>query len=185
MPAIFGRLPVRVSVGDGKPQDIGVWEITGKGENGQLTISTAAFAEVLREAANNLAPDPALSAAYRERARLVAYLATQHPAVLAYADPDEPEWAVVYVHTPAGQMSWHIAPGDDHTKYEPAAASESLQRRRDQVQVLRRRMAPDPSYDRPHNRAYDRLTDRLGGGMDARARKRAGAGEQFRIDHRG
>jgi hypothetical protein len=112
MPAIFGRLPVRVSVGDGKPQDIGVWEITGKGENGQLTISTAAFAEVLREAANNLAPDPALSAAYRERARLVAYLATQHPAVLAYADPDEPEWAVVYVHTPAGQMSWHIAPGD-------------------------------------------------------------------------
>ncbi|WP_207944587.1 hypothetical protein [Actinomadura rubrisoli] len=49
---------------------------------------------------------------YRERAALVAYLATQHPAVLAYTDPDAPDWAVVYVHTPAGQMSWHIAPED-------------------------------------------------------------------------
>ena len=49
---------------------------------------------------------------YRERAHLVAFLASHYPSVLAYADPSEPDWAVVYIHTPAGQMSWHIAPSD-------------------------------------------------------------------------
>lgn len=49
---------------------------------------------------------------YRERARLVAFLASLFPSVLSYADPDEPDWAVVYVSSPAGQLSWHIAPGD-------------------------------------------------------------------------
>jgi len=112
MPATLGRLPIRVTVGDGKPQDIGVWEIEANGEDGQITVSTASFAEVLRKAANDLAPDPALSAAYRERARLVAFLASLFPSVLAYADPDEPDWAVVYISSPAGQLSWHIAPDD-------------------------------------------------------------------------
>lgn len=49
---------------------------------------------------------------YTERAHLAAYLAAQHPAVLAYSDPDEPEWPVLTVSTPVGQMSWHIAPAD-------------------------------------------------------------------------
>lgn len=49
---------------------------------------------------------------YRERARLVAFLASRYPAVRAYSDPFEPDWSVVYVTTPAGQMSWHIAPSD-------------------------------------------------------------------------
>lgn len=49
---------------------------------------------------------------YRERANLVAHLATIHPSTIGYHDPAEPEWAVVIVDTPAGQMSWHVAPDD-------------------------------------------------------------------------
>lgn len=49
---------------------------------------------------------------YRERARLVAHLATLYPSVLSFSDPTEPEWPVLYVDSPAGQLSWHIAPGD-------------------------------------------------------------------------
>lgn len=49
---------------------------------------------------------------YRERARLVAYLAAQFPAVIAYSDPNEPDWPVIYVDTPAGQLSWHLSRTD-------------------------------------------------------------------------
>lgn len=49
---------------------------------------------------------------YRERAHLVAHLAARHPAVLAYSDPAEPEWPVVTIDTPAGQLTWHISPED-------------------------------------------------------------------------
>lgn len=49
---------------------------------------------------------------YRERAQLVALVASLHPSVRAYSDPDEPEWSVVYVDSPAGQLSWHIAESD-------------------------------------------------------------------------
>lgn len=49
---------------------------------------------------------------YRERAHIIAALATQWPAVLSYADPQEPDWAVIFIYSPAGQLSWHIAPDD-------------------------------------------------------------------------
>ncbi|MFI6909892.1 hypothetical protein ACIBKY_52130 [Nonomuraea sp. NPDC050394] len=49
---------------------------------------------------------------YRERAHLIAHLATQYPAYFAYSDPDEPDWPVIYITTPQGQLSWHIAPDD-------------------------------------------------------------------------
>ena len=51
---------------------------------------------------------------YRERARLVAYLAACYPgaAVLAFSDPDAPGWAVLTIDTPVGQLSWHISPDD-------------------------------------------------------------------------
>jgi hypothetical protein len=49
---------------------------------------------------------------HRERAHLVAYLATQYPATIAYNDPKEPDWPVCYIETPEGQMAWHIAGGD-------------------------------------------------------------------------
>lgn len=49
---------------------------------------------------------------YRERARLVAHLAALYPAHAGFNDPADPEWMVVTVETPQGQMSWHVAPGD-------------------------------------------------------------------------
>lgn len=55
-------------------------------------------------------PDP-LTAAYRERAHLVALLAAEHPSVWAI-DANEPDWRVVYLDLPTGQASWHISPND-------------------------------------------------------------------------
>lgn len=105
------RLPVRVAVGTGAPREIGIWELEAD-ESGRFRVDTAEFAGVLRAAADELAPDPVLTGAYRERAHLVAYLASQHPAVIAYSDPNTPDWPVVTITTPAGQLSWHISPDD-------------------------------------------------------------------------
>lgn len=51
---------------------------------------------------------------YSERAHLVALLTRLYPAVLAYSDPNEPEWPVIYVDSPAGQLSWHLSKDDLH-----------------------------------------------------------------------
>lgn len=51
-------------------------------------------------------------AVYRERAHLVAHLAALYPSHIGATDPDAPDWPVLVVETPTGQMSWHIAPGD-------------------------------------------------------------------------
>lgn len=50
--------------------------------------------------------------AYCERAHLVAFLASLYPAVIAYSDPAEPEWPVIYIITTAGQLSWHLSKDD-------------------------------------------------------------------------
>jgi hypothetical protein len=61
---------------------------------------------------------------YRERAHLLAYLATHNPSALVFAgDPAEPDWPILFVETPEGQMCWHTAPADvglfDHvTQYD-------------------------------------------------------------------
>ncbi len=60
----------------------------------------------------NTAAQAATLSVYRERAHLVAFLTTLYPSVGAYNDPEEPEYCVVYVETPVGQMSWHIHPED-------------------------------------------------------------------------
>lgn len=57
-----------------------------------------------------------LDKAYRERARLVASLArntmlADHVAVYYNGDPD---WPVVFINGPTGQMSWHIHKDDVH-----------------------------------------------------------------------
>lgn len=48
---------------------------------------------------------------YRERARLVAFLAAVFPSVTGIDDA-EPDWPVVYVKTPEGQLSWHLSRDD-------------------------------------------------------------------------
>lgn len=60
----------------------------------------------------NTAAGAATMSIYRERAHLVAFLTTLYPSVGAYNDPEEPEYLVVYVESPVGQMSWHIHPDD-------------------------------------------------------------------------
>jgi hypothetical protein len=49
---------------------------------------------------------------YRERAHLVALLTRMYPSHIGYTDPGEPDYAVVLIETPAGQLSWHIASAD-------------------------------------------------------------------------
>lgn len=49
---------------------------------------------------------------YRERAHLVSLLSAIFGGTISYSDPDTPDWPVVMLHTPAGQLSWHIGPGD-------------------------------------------------------------------------
>lgn len=49
---------------------------------------------------------------YRERAELIALVASMYPAVMAYSDPAEPDWPVIYVETPSGQLSWHLSKDD-------------------------------------------------------------------------
>ncbi|MCP2339154.1 WDGH domain-containing protein [Actinomadura rupiterrae] len=54
-----------------------------------------------------------LDGVYRERHHLVAHLAALYPAVMVpNADEEAPDWPVLYVTLPTGQVSWHIAPRD-------------------------------------------------------------------------
>jgi hypothetical protein len=53
----------------------------------------------------------ALDGAYRERAQLVVYLAKQYRSYIAYSAGDK-RWPIVYIETPAGQLSWHINKSD-------------------------------------------------------------------------
>lgn len=56
---------------------------------------------------------PELAAVYRERARLIAFLAACYPSAITLdADPEASGWAVIYVDTPAGQMTWHLSERD-------------------------------------------------------------------------
>lgn len=57
-------------------------------------------------------PNP-LDEIYHERAHLVAHLATVYPSVLVHrADPDAPDWPVLFINLPTGQVSWHVNPED-------------------------------------------------------------------------
>lgn len=51
--------------------------------------------------------------AYRERAQLLALLASLHPSVIAPApDVDEDGWQILYLRIGGRQASWHITPRD-------------------------------------------------------------------------
>lgn len=92
---------------------------------------------------------------YRERAHLVALLAALYPSSLAYSDPDTPEWPVVTVETPAGQMSWHVAPDDvglfDHLdgpaegfEWDGHSTDEKYERMRDLTKRVHENRQPQP-----------------------------------------
>ncbi|AWN05286.1 hypothetical protein SEA_IBANTIK_64 [Streptomyces phage Ibantik] len=50
---------------------------------------------------------------YRERAHLLAHLAAIYPSrLIRGADPQEPDWPVLFVELPGGQATWHISPDD-------------------------------------------------------------------------
>jgi hypothetical protein len=94
---------VRAALGlgpDSLPQTV-VEAIRGRGANVRELADRAEQAEAERDGA------------YRERAQLLALLATHYPAVLAPApDVDEEGWQILYLDLPTGQASWHIAPRD-------------------------------------------------------------------------
>ncbi|WP_405956096.1 hypothetical protein [Streptomyces phaeochromogenes] len=63
--------------------------------------------------------------AYRERAQLLALLASLQPSVIAPApDVDEDGWQILYLWIGGKQASWHIAPRDAelyaHVEHVPA-----------------------------------------------------------------
>lgn len=49
---------------------------------------------------------------YRERAHLVAHLASLYPSTIGLTDPNEPDWPVVTIDTLEGQMTWHVSVDD-------------------------------------------------------------------------
>ena len=53
-----------------------------------------------------------MNSVYRERNALVAFLASVYDSVLVESSEDEQGWGIVFVETPAGQMSWHVHPDD-------------------------------------------------------------------------
>lgn len=60
-------------------------------------------------------PDADPRAIYRERAHLIAWLAAMWPSMIYDASglPGfEDEWPIIYLYTPAGQMSWHLSRRD-------------------------------------------------------------------------
>lgn len=68
-------------------------------------------------------PQPSI---YRERAYLTSHLSKIYPSRLSYSDPNEPDWAVLYIQGPKGQMSWHISP-DDMDLFEHLAIVPGVQ----------------------------------------------------------
>lgn len=49
---------------------------------------------------------------YRERASLIAFLASVYGGTIGFTDEGEPDWPVVTIESPYGQMTWHVSPDD-------------------------------------------------------------------------
>lgn len=54
--------------------------------------------------------EPDLTSLYVERAHILALLALNYYSYLAYSDISNPEWPVLTMETPQGQLSWHVTP---------------------------------------------------------------------------
>jgi hypothetical protein len=62
---------------------------------------------------------------YRDRAHILSLLALHYPACIAHSDQANPDWPVLMLETPTGQMTWHLAARDldlfPHVRREPDA----------------------------------------------------------------
>lgn len=75
-------------------------------------VDPKTIAESVAVALGKPIPQPEIGV-YRERAALVAHLAALYPAAIVIgADPAEPDWPVIFIDTPKGQMSWHLSEND-------------------------------------------------------------------------
>lgn len=112
--------------------------------------------------------DEQARALYRERAALVAYLAAVHPAAIG-TDPAQPDWPVVYVDTPAGQMSWHISRDDldlfPHVPaYRPAPEwdGHTTEQKYDRLRILTHAAASRAQRGVPDPRVHGRTRSKAG-----------------------
>lgn len=97
----------------------GQWEQMlggGQGAQGDWEAAAQAVEAPLRE--QLAAATAERDKAYGERAHLVAYLAACYPSEIVPAESDSGAWFLVFVTTPAGQMSWHLHE-DDLDLFEP------------------------------------------------------------------
>lgn len=104
-------------------------------------------------------PMAALNAAYRERAHLVAQMATQYPSHIGHSDPESPDWAVVTIEMPTGQACWHIAPDDmdlfAHVEPTPQSARGWDGHDTDEKYARVRKLTADRAADTPEQRLAD------------------------------
>ena len=50
---------------------------------------------------------------YKERAHLLALLSRHYPSGFSPgADPEYPDWPILFINFPTGQATWHISPDD-------------------------------------------------------------------------
>lgn len=86
-------------------------------------------------------------AVYRERAHLLALLATHYPARV-WRDEDEPQWPVLYIDLPTGQVSWHLNLSDldlfahvdsGHETWDGHTTDEKYERIREWTRLRARR----------------------------------------------
>lgn len=65
---------------------------------------------------------------YRERAHLASLVSRMYPSEWCVDEDNGEDWKILYVHTPEGQVSWHIASIDwdlfGHVTKSSHAASE-------------------------------------------------------------
>lgn len=65
---------------------------------------------------------------YRERAHLAALVSRMYPSEWCEDTDNGEDWKILYVHTPTGQVSWHIASIDwdlfDHVKRSEHAGND-------------------------------------------------------------
>lgn len=82
---------------------------------------------------------------YHERALLLSVLTLHYPSIIG-TDTKEPDWPVLYVSTPAGQISWHIAANDlelfkhvnrtSNAKWDGHTKAEAMDRLKSVVKLM-------------------------------------------------